>query len=42
LSNEFTELYNFNKTRLMPEHWRKPFESEQKLGSKAKLQAAHF
>jgi hypothetical protein len=42
LPNEFAELYNFYKTHLMPEHWRQPFEIDEKLGSKAKLGAAHF
>ena len=42
LPNNFAELYNFYKTRLMPEHWRKPFESDEKLGSKAKLEAAFY
>ena len=39
---EFAELYNFYKTRLMPEHWRKPFGSDETLGSKATIEAAHF
>jgi uncharacterized Zn finger protein len=42
LPNEFAELYNFYKTRLMPEHWRKPFGSDETLGSKATIEAAHF
>ena len=39
---KFAELYNFYKTRLMPEHWRKPFQNDKKLGSKAKLEAAYY
>ncbi len=46
LPNKFAELNNFYKTRLMPplmpEHWRKPFEIDETLDSKAKLGAAHF
>jgi hypothetical protein len=35
--NKFAELYNFYKMSLMAEHWHKPFESDKKLSSKAKL-----
>jgi hypothetical protein len=42
LPNKFAELYNFYKMHLTPEHWCKPFESDEKLGSKAKLGADHF
>jgi hypothetical protein len=38
LPNEFAELYNFYKTRLMPEHWRKPFESDECLAAKQSLE----
>ena len=42
LPNEFAEIYNFYKRRLMPEEWRHPFESNEDLGSKAKREAAHY
>jgi tetratricopeptide (TPR) repeat protein len=41
LPNEFAELYNFYKRRLMPKEWCQPFESSEELGSKAKREARH-
>jgi hypothetical protein len=39
LPNQFVELYNFYKIHLILEHWCKPFESNEKLCSIAKLGA---
>jgi hypothetical protein len=42
LPNEFAEIYNFYKRRLMPKEWRYPFESNEELGSKAKREVVYF
>jgi hypothetical protein len=42
LPNEFAEIYNFYKRRLMPEEWRHPFNSNEGLGSKTKREVAYF